>query len=106
MEFTNYGSSWCYRWYWVGTTGDAEYNQSTLTGKFVGDPLSSDANKKGQNQVVLSYGASESDDAYNDYVLYINGGDGSEIGQVKRIVDYVGESRKVTLNENLDEDDM
>ena len=90
----------------IGTTGDAKYSSSTLQSKTVGEAIgyNAGANIKGQNQVILNNAADVSDDAYNNYVLYIDGGRGSEIGQVKRIIDYVGNERKAILHESLDED--
>lgn len=85
----------------VGTTGDTVYASSTQSSAFIGEKFG-DANDAGQNTVILNFSASDSDDFYNNYVLYIDGGAGQEIGQVKRIIDYVGAERKAILNENLD----
>jgi hypothetical protein len=87
----------------VGTTGDTKYASSTLSSSFIGEKFGS-ANEEGQNTVILNFSASDSDDFYNNYLLYIDGGRGEEIGQVKRIIDYVGTERKATLNENLNSD--
>jgi hypothetical protein len=85
----------------VGTTGDTVYASSTQSSAFIGEKFG-DANDAGQNTVILNFSASDSDDFYNNYVLYIDGGAGQEIGQVKRITDYVGAERKAILHENLD----
>ena len=85
----------------VGSTGDTVYASSTNSSAFIGEKVGG-ANDAGQNTVILNFSASDSDDFYNNYVLYIDGGVGQEIGQVKRIVDYVGIERKAILNENLD----
>jgi len=87
----------------VGTTGDTVYNSSTQVSQTIGEQIGA-ANNEGQNTVILNFSASEDDDYYNNYVIYIDGGDGPEIGQVKRITDYVGLERKAILNENLDSD--
>jgi len=88
----------------VGSTGDSEYHSSTLTSLTIGEPVGSNAgaNDAGSNQVILNNAASETDDYYNNYVLYIDGGQQGEIGQLKRITDYVGAERKAILHENLD----
>ena len=85
----------------VGTTGDTVYASSANLSAFIGEKVGG-ANDAGQNTVILNFSASDSDDFYNNYVIYIDGGVGQEIGQVKRIVDYVGIERKAILNENLD----
>ena len=87
----------------ISTTGDSVYSSATLQSRIIGERMGAQ-NQKGQNQVVLNSAASSIDDTYNNYVLYIDGGRGNEIGQVKRIVDYDGSSRIATLRENLDVD--
>ena len=87
----------------IGTTGDTSYNSSTLTSAFIGEKYGN-ANEAGQNTAILNFAASDSDDFYNNYVLYIDGGRGEEIGQIRRIIDYVGIERKAILDKPLDSD--
>ena len=65
----------------VGTTGDSVYASSTLSSAFIGEAVGSNqgANNKDNNVVILNNGASDTDDYYNNYVLYIDGGLGSVI---------------------------